>query len=167
MKTKKEVKKSARVAKATPAKKVASKISTSRTRAAEVKRVAVKSKSVKKASPKKQHTISAVKKSVGAKKMGERKLSSIKRSIYMAFSIVLGLLIGTFVQLFVELVYMRKMMSVISSPQVHYFMGIPSYLPSIVQGFFLLAGLAFGIWLGFWGWRFVYIEKRHRSTRNC
>lgn len=172
MKTKKEVaKKSIGVVKKKVAtKKVIAKVAASKTKAVSVKKVAVKSKpSAKKvsriSSSKKAKTISAAKKVTQVKKVGRNSLTLVKRFVYMGFSIILGLLIGTFVQLFLELIYMRRMMSVTNDLRVNYFMGMPTYLPVIVQQFFLLAGLAFGIWLGFWGWRFVYIERRHRSTR--
>lgn len=171
MKTKKEVSKKTTIVakKKITGKSIAVKSSAKKTK------TAVKKAAIKKAAPAKKvaakktvakhKTLSAPKKNVEAKRVGKSKLSSLKRATYMAFSIVLGLLLGTFVQLFLELVYMKKMMSSNVELQTNYFLGIPSFLPAIAEPFFLLAGLGFGIWLGFWGWRFVYVERRHRTTR--
>lgn len=128
-------------------------------------KIATTKKMVARKAVQKTKTISALKKNVEAKKVSHRKHSAIKRTAYMSLSIILGLLVGSFVHLFVELVYMKKMMVENAVLETHYFLGLPSYLPLYSEPMFLLAGLAFGIWLGFWGWRFVYIERRHRTTR--
>ncbi|KKQ80317.1 MAG: histone protein [Candidatus Moranbacteria bacterium GW2011_GWD2_38_7] len=130
-----------------------------------VAKKAVVAKKVTKKSPAKvlkRKTMPAVKKVVEARKTGRRR-PSIKRVVYMILSIILGILLGTFVQSFVELVYVKKALMGVGMMQTNYFLGMPSYLPMFVSVIFLLCGLAFGIWLGFWGWRFVYIEHRHRA----
>lgn len=134
---------------------------------AAIKKAVVLKKIIKKSPVKKTsgaRTMSSVKKVVEVKKTGH-KHSRTKRYSYMTLSIIFGLLLGTFVQAFVELVYMKKSLIDAGMMQTNYFMGMPSYLPMFASAIFILSGLAFGIWLGFWGWRFVYVEHRHRSHR--
>lgn len=152
MKTKKTAPKKTKTA--VVAKKPAAKSKTSA-----VKKVV---KVAKKKVVKKNKTIPAVKKIVQAKKTGSKKEPTIKRVAYMVLSIFLGLLIGEFVHLFIELVYMKKIMAVGGVLKTSYFLGMASFLPMPVEPLFLLAGLLLGIWIGITGWRVVYIEHRHR-----
>lgn len=167
MKTKKEVSKKP-IAKKKNATKVVAKSKVTPVKKMAVKKTVAKkvsTTSLRKKPASKSKTISASKKSVHVVKRRSNGLPSFKRMTYMTFSIILGILLATFLHLFVELVYMRNVM--VSELRTNYFMGMPSFLPMAVQPLFLIAGVAFGTWLGFWGWRFVYIEKRHRTTRNA
>ncbi|EKD58241.1 MAG: hypothetical protein ACD_56C00167G0009 [uncultured bacterium] len=154
------------------------KVATKKSVKAPVKKVAAKKVAIKKAavltrtiekSPAKKisktKTMQSVKKVIEVKKTGH-KHSKVKRYSYMTLSIIFGLLLGTFVQAFVELVYMRKSLVDTGMMKTNYFMGFPSYLPVFASVMFILGGLSFGIWLGFWGWKYVYIEHRHRTRRT-
>lgn len=119
---------------------------------------------IKKVAAKSHKTLSASKTIVEAKKVSKGGYG-LKRASYMFLSIILGILIGIFVHLFIELVYMKNMMASDLDLSPSYFLGMPSYLPSFAEPLFLLAGLILGIWVGKWGWKFAYIDRRHRSTR--
>ena len=126
-------------------------------------------KTVKVASKKvvrKSKTISAAKRNIEVKKTGYKKEPTIKRVLYMTLSVILGLLLGIFVHLFVELVYMKSIIDNDGILKLNFFLGSPSFLPAIFQPFFLLCGLIFGVWLGFWGWNLVYVQRRHRMYRK-
>ena len=140
------------------------------------KKKIVKTSSVKKVVPKKvmhkkvsakSRALAATKTTAHAEKTGHKKESGLKRGVYMALSILLGLLLGTFVSLFMELVYMHEAARANIQLTTHYFLGMASYLPNFAQPLFLFCGLVFGIWLGFWGWNMVYVQRRHRMFRKA
>lgn len=155
-------------------KKVAKKISVKRNAPkAEIKKVAKKS-TVSKAVAKKVPTrkkiqttkaLPAIKKNIQAKKADRRKIFGIKRSFYMTCSVLLGLLIGIFVYFFMELVYMKNMVASSQAMKMNYFLAMPTYLPGFAGPLALISGLLFGLWLGNWGWKHVYIDRKHRATR--
>lgn len=156
----KKVSKSSSKPAAKKAKLVTKKKTVSKAKPVVAKKVAAKKVSQK------SKVIPALKKIVEAKKISHKRESRLKRMAYMTMSVLLGLLLGTFMSLFLELVYVRRAPMMGSSLQTHYFLGLASYLPYFVQPMFLLIGLIFGVWLGFWGWKMVYIERRHRMYQK-
>jgi L-threonylcarbamoyladenylate synthase len=84
-----------------------------------------------------------------------------KRIAYMFLSIIIGLMFGMVFYLYLEMVCIKKMLAFGAVMPPNCFLGSNCFLPFYVQALFLLSGLCFGIALGIWGWRVVYVE-RHR-----
>lgn len=176
MKTKKETAKKTKVTtkkKAVPTgRQVASKV---RTKAA-VKKVI---KKIKTAAPpkravKKHRTIAA---SIFSRKrpaiisklieIGRTEITfNPKRVTYMLLALALGILIAGFVLGFLEMIYLKNSLKFGMIPLTHQFLGMQLFLLPAVYVLIFGAGVVFGTWLGFWGWRVVYIEHHHRIFRN-
>jgi hypothetical protein len=133
--------------------------------AKKVVKVATKKAVAKKV--KKTKSMPSLKKGNVVEKISHKKESALKRFCYMTLAIILGLLLGTFVHLFVELAYFKKAQETGMDLPVNHFLGIYSFLPMPFVLMALLAGLVFGIWLGTWGWNMVYVQRRHRMFRKA
>ncbi len=129
--------------------------------------VIIVKKTARKAAVKKTKTVAASKFSHKEEKCCLNREPAIKRFFYMTLAIIIGLLLGIAVNLFVELAYLQQKMIDGEAVRVYTLFGMNSYLPIVSQIFFLLSGLIFGVWLGMWGWRMVYIERRHRMFKHC
>jgi hypothetical protein len=90
----------------------------------------------------------------------------VKRITYMVSAIVLGLMIGTIVQSFVELIFLKRNLLVGAVPEPHTFLGAVSFLPSYAGAFFMASGLCLGLSIGVWGWNVVYVQHKHRMFKN-
>lgn len=90
----------------------------------------------------------------------------LKRVFYMFLSLVVGILSAGFVSGLLEKVYLEKILQEGGVPSSHMFFGTTLFLEPIAYVLIFGAGIAFGIWLGFWGWRVVYIEHRHRMYQK-
>jgi uncharacterized membrane protein YdjX (TVP38/TMEM64 family) len=84
----------------------------------------------------------------------------------MILSLTVGILSAGFVLGLMEMVYIKNTLKMGASPIVHQFLGMQLFLLPIIYILIFAAGLSFGTWLGFWGWRVVYVERRHRMYRN-
>ncbi|MDD5396738.1 MAG: hypothetical protein PHW24_01615 [Candidatus Moranbacteria bacterium] len=159
MKTKKEIAKKTKAApKKKEVKKVASKVRT----VSAVKKVVKKTKVA--AAPKKR----AVKKikTMPALKLKVKKNQNFKRFTYMVLSLVLGTLIAGTALGFLEMVYIKNSLRMGGQPILHPFLGAQLFFFPAVYVLIFGAGLSFGAWLGFWGWRVVYVEHRHRMFQK-
>lgn len=107
-------------------------------------------------------------KTIFAQPPRERKKSdvSFKRCFYMLLAIVLGILISMVTNSFLELIYLKRHIYSVNFPFSYDFAGFSFLLPIYVGAGLLMLGIIFGIWLGIWGWRTVYIEKNHRIFRK-
>lgn len=171
MKTKKEISK--RVVKkitkkVTPKKKETSKVLTvaSLKKNAKKTKMAAAPKMIRQLADKKTKTIAAPMKLQSIARRNRIIAYRAKRLLYMVLSVTLGALIASFVLGFVELIYLRGVFRMGAIPVSHQFLGMNLF---IEPTFFVLIfglGVALGVWLGFWGWRVVYIEKRHRMFRG-
>lgn len=88
---------------------------------------------------------------------------SLKQFVYIALSVLVGLLAGTMLRFLAEMIYLKRAVAQGIVLEQDYFLGLESYLPVSFCAFFLFCGLAFGIFLGFWGWKKVYIEHKKRT----
>lgn len=171
MKTKKETSK--KVIKKTTKKVAPKKKETSKVRT--VSLIKKSPKETKTATPKKRviqagkqkaKTIAASKKSESVARRNRIIAYRAKRLLYMVLSITLGALIASFVLGFVELIYLKSIFRMGAVPVTHSFLGMQLFVEPIFFVLIFGAGVFSGVWLGFWGWRVVYIEKRHRMFQK-
>lgn len=176
MKIKKEITKKIKIApkkKAMAAgKKVASKVRT----VSATKKVVKKTKiaGAPKRKIKKTKTIAASKFSYekmladsSLMKLGRKEIKfNLKRVTYVVLSLVVGILISGFVVGLLEMIYLKNSLKLGVFPSSHEFLGMHLFLFPAVYVTMFVAGLVFGAWLGSWGWRVVYIEKRHRMFQR-
>ncbi|KKP98175.1 MAG: hypothetical protein US25_C0006G0016 [Candidatus Moranbacteria bacterium GW2011_GWE1_36_7] len=96
-------------------------------------------------------------------KLGRKEIRvDIKRIAYMLLSLLVGILSAGFLLGILEKIYIENSLKTGLFPPTHQFLGMHLFLlPSAYVAIFL-SGLIFGVWLGLWGWRVVYIEHRHR-----
>jgi hypothetical protein len=90
----------------------------------------------------------------------------IKRSTYMLLALIVGILSAGFVIGLLEKIYIENSFKMGATPMTHQFLGMNLFLLPIAYILIFAAGLIFGTWLGFWGWRVVYIERRHRMFQK-
>jgi len=167
MKTKKEISKKSNGA---SKKKVVAKVRT----LSAAKKVVKKTKTAvaPKRSIKKNKTIAAKKmlqtKTKASSLARQRRIVAyrLKRLTYMILSMVLGFLCAVFVFGLLEMVYVKNSIAAGDGLATHQFLGIEMFLPTVVCITIIVIGLGFGIRLGFWGWRVVYIEHNHRIFRK-
>lgn len=135
-----------------------------------IKKTAVKMpvKKVVKKSVKKTKTVASIKRHKVSleKKSSRKKQVSPKRIAYMLLAIILGLLLGMIVYGFVEMIYLKNAYQSGIEPILYDTNGGSTFLPPVVKSSFMFVGLFFGVWLGFWGWRTVYIEHKHRIFKK-
>jgi hypothetical protein len=168
MKTKKEIVKKVKV---TPKKKVIARVRT----VSAVKKVVKKTKTA--AAPKK--TIKKTKTMAAPKLLHAKTLASnsqarqkriimyrLKRLTYMIMALAVGILSAGFLLGLMERIYLENSFKLGTNPITHQFLGMQLFLLPVVYVLIFGAGIAFGAWLGFWGWRMVYIEHRHRMYRK-
>ncbi|HWQ60617.1 MAG TPA: hypothetical protein VN420_05750 [Candidatus Fimivivens sp.] len=84
----------------------------------------------------------------------------MKQTIYKIIAVGIGLLLGSIAHWLVEAWWIGYALSHGVPLTLRHTLGSACYLPWYVEGGFLLGGLAFGLFLGSWGWRVVYVEKR-------
>jgi hypothetical protein len=152
MKTKKEITKKTKAIKS-------KKTSTTRSISATKKVV----KKTKTAPHRKTKTIAASKTGSALMRLARKEVRfNAKRITYMVLSLVVGFLSAGFVAGLLELVYLKNIYKLGIAPVTHNFLGLDLFL---FPAFYLIifgAGILLGTWLGFWGWRVVYIEHKHR-----
>lgn len=90
----------------------------------------------------------------------------LKRLTYMILAILLGMLSAGFMLGILEQVYLANSSRAGMNPATHQFLGMHLFLLPIVYVLIFGAGIYLGAWLGFWGWRMVYIEHRHPSFQK-
>ena|GEM_PF-5247386 len=164
MKTKKEAESKKKVV---PKKKVVAKIRT----VSSVKKVIKKTKTAvaKKKVVRRIKTIAAPKvlhKKTSNKFSAAKITYRLKRLTYMILSVMLGLLIAGFLSGLLERTYLENNFNMEVLPTAYQFMGIDLFLAPIAYIVIFAAGFGFGTWIGFWGWRMVYIEHRHRMFKK-
>lgn len=99
-------------------------------------------------------------------KMKRKVIYRTKRLVYMIMAVALGILSAGFVLGVIEKVYLQNSFRMGVNPVTHHFLGMQLFLLPIVYVLIFFSGLCFGTWLGFWGWRIVYIEHNHRIFRK-
>ncbi|EKE19899.1 MAG: hypothetical protein ACD_8C00088G0001 [uncultured bacterium] len=153
---------------ATPKKKVASKVRTVSLTKRVTKEIktATSKKRVIQAGKQKTRTIAAPKKSESLARRNRIIAYRAKRLLYMVLSVTLGALIASFVLGFIELIYLKSIFRMGAIPVTHSFLGMQLFVEPIFFVLIFGLGVALGVWLGFWGWRVVYIEKRHRMFQK-
>lgn len=129
----------------------------------------VEKKPTKKIVPTKRKlkTMASTKITKAAEKVSHKKESRIKKFAYMVLAVILGLLLGFFVQLFMELVYIKKTMDAGLQLQSSNLFGLNIYMPAPFAVSILLAGLIVGALIGRWGWNLVYVQRKHRMFRKA
>ncbi|MDP3964863.1 MAG: hypothetical protein Q8Q20_04405 [bacterium] len=80
-----------------------------------------------------------------------------KKKVYVAFSILLGILLSLLAHAGIEALYLGW---ADANNQVVTWYGGCSLHPFIQAAIFVLGAVG-GFFLGLWWWRIVYIEKRH------
>ncbi len=90
----------------------------------------------------------------------------MKRLSYMFLSLTLGILSAGFMVGLLEKIYIENSFKTGVVPDMHPFMGMQLFFLPIFYILIFGAGLILGAWLGFWGWRVVYIEHRHRMFQK-
>ena len=91
---------------------------------------------------------------------GKGSKTSFKQFIYMTLSVLIGLLAGTMLRFLADIVYLKRSIARGIELEPSYFLGLESFIPASFWALLLFCGLAFGIFLGFWGWKAVYVEGR-------
>ena len=91
----------------------------------------------------------------------------LKRIIYLIVSICIGILMSYIAHALLEIWQLTKMEE--KGYQVawydHFGVGVCALPPYLQYGIFVL-GILGGLFLGFWGWRIVYVEKRRWKFRK-
>jgi hypothetical protein len=90
----------------------------------------------------------------------------LKRATYMLLSVIIGMLSASLAIGLLETAYINSSLKNEIALEPHHFAGMELLLSPAVYALVFAAGLAAGIRLGFWGWRVVYIEHRHRKFTN-
>ena len=90
----------------------------------------------------------------------------MKKKIYICCAIVVGLLLAAALDGLLETWWINRQVAAGIIPMVNNDFGWDAFLPWQLTVAFFAFGLAFGTWLGLWGWRVVYVEKRHWSMRK-
>jgi hypothetical protein len=126
------------------------------------KKAAPKKKVVKKIAGKTKTMASGKIHKVSIQKKASSKCKvSFKRVVYVLLSYVLGLLTGLTVYGLIEIIYLKNLEQSGMMPSLYEGFGVFSFFPPIAGISFLAAGLLFGAWVGSWGWRKVYAERKH------
>lgn len=100
-------------------------------------------------------------------KLGRTEIKfNLKRVTYMILALSVGILSAGFLLGLLEMVYLKNSLNAGVVPVAHKFLGMHLFLFPIVYVLIFGMGLLLGAWLGFWGWRVVYIERRHRMFRK-
>ncbi len=81
-------------------------------------------------------------------------------------AVVIGILLGVIFDGLLETWWISHNLAQGVVPKINNNWDFASYLPWQLSLGILALGLAFGFQLGFWGWRVVYIEKRHWRNRK-
>ncbi|MEI7890996.1 MAG: hypothetical protein WCI36_03415 [bacterium] len=157
--------------KTVPKKKVVSKVRT----VTLTKKVVKKTKTapVAKAALKKHKTIAAIRidsrkevTSVFSTSEKRELRHSLKRWTYMVLALTVGILSAGFVTGILEKIYIENNLRMGHELLTHQFLGMSMFLLPVAYIVIFGIGICFGIWLGFWGWRVVYIEHNHRIFRK-
>lgn len=157
--------------KAAPNKKVVAKVRTVSATKKVVKKtkvVAAPKRTIKKtktiASSKKIHVNTLTNKA--STKPTRKIMWRLKRITYMILALVVGALSAGILLGFIEKIYLKNILNIGRIPVAHQFLGMQLFLFPTVYVLIFGAGLCFGAWLGFWGWRVVYVEHRHRMFQK-
>lgn len=87
----------------------------------------------------------------------------MKQVIYKIIAVGIGLLLGSILHWLVETWWIGYALSHGVPLTLHHTFGSACFLPWYAESGFLAAGLVFGLFLGSWGWRVVYVEGRRRK----
>ncbi|MEI6650817.1 MAG: hypothetical protein WCL23_05305 [Candidatus Moraniibacteriota bacterium] len=84
----------------------------------------------------------------------------MKEIFYKIVAVGIGFLLGSIVHWLVEAWWIGYALSHDLPLVLHHTFGSACFLPWYVEGGFLSVGLVFGLFLGSWGWRVVYVERK-------
>jgi len=90
----------------------------------------------------------------------------LKRKIYIAFTMLLGVEIMVIVHVLLESWYVSFLTASRVQPAINHVWLFSTYLPLWISALLFIGGLVGGYFLGKWWWQIVYIEKRHWRFRN-
>ncbi|MFA6271534.1 MAG: hypothetical protein WC693_00305 [Patescibacteria group bacterium] len=89
----------------------------------------------------------------------------MKKIFYIFSFTVLGIILSFIIHAIIEYSYI----SLTEASKIHWHNSFGSgscALPLWLQLVLLILGVASGLLMGFWGWRIVYIQKRHWKSKS-